>query len=245
MPSMIALFTDFGVKGPYIGQMSAALRRHGFSGDVINLFADAPVFNVMASSRLLSAYRADFPKGAVFLCIVDPGVGGARLPVVVLSGGHWFVGPDNGIFEHILREDSEAKAWEITWRPKKLSSSFHGRDLFAPIAAKILSGDSDGAMIEIKAESLNRFDWPDDIPEVIYLDHYGNAITGIKARPEINTVTVGKETLSLSNTFSSVGKDMPLAYGNANGLIEIAVNQGRADEFFDLSIGSPINFKSV
>jgi len=242
---MIALFTDFGVNGPYIGQMSAALRRHGFSGDVINLFSDAPSFSVKASSRLISAYSVDFPKGTVFLCVVDPGVGSARLPVVVQSCGQWFVGPDNGIFEHILRADDGAKAWEIIWAPPKLSSSFHGRDLFAPIAAKILSGDVDSAIAELKVETLNRFDWPVDISEIIYIDHFGNAITGIKARSEINAVTVGGEAFPLSGTFSSVEKGGPLVYENANGLIEIAVNQGRADTYFNLSIGSPVKFNSV
>ncbi|MEH6403086.1 MAG: SAM-dependent chlorinase/fluorinase [Sneathiella sp.] len=238
---MIVLFTDFGVNGPYIGQMSAALRQYGFSGDVINLFADAPSFSVKASSCLISAYSVDFPKGAVFLCVVDPGVGGTRLPIVVQSCGKWFVGPDNGIFEHMLREDDEAKAWEITWKPRTLSSSFHGRDLFAPIAAKIHAGEAKSALKKIKVGALNRFDWPNDVSEIVYIDHYGNAITGVKAGPEIKAIGVGAKTLPISKTFSSVPKKMPLAYGNANGLIEIAVNQGRADDYFNLSVGSSLN----
>ena len=237
---MIVLFTDFGVNGPYIGQMSAALRRYGFSGDVINLFADAPSFSVKASSCLISAYSVDFPKGTVFLCIVDPGVGGARLPIVVQSCEKWFVGPDNGIFEHMLREDEGVKAWEITWKPHKLSSSFHGRDLFAPIAAKIQTGEAKPALMEMKVAGLNRFDWPNDVPEIIYIDYYGNAITGIKACPEIHAISLGDKTVPIVKTFSSVTKGMPLAYENANGLIEVAVNQGRADGFFNLSVGSPV-----
>lgn len=240
MSDIVALFTDFGANGPYIGQMTVALRGAGYTGDVINLFADAPSFSVKASSRLLSAYMTDFPKETLFLCIVDPGVGGPRLPVVVRSCDRWFVGPDNGLFEYILRLDEAAEAWEIIWRPERLSSSFHGRDLFAPVAAKILAGSTNSIMKKMAFVNLQRFEWPEDLLEIVYIDHYGNGLTGIKSSPGQSNISINGIDLSLSNTFSSVGKGEPLAYCNANGLIEIAVNQGRADEYFNLSIGSPV-----
>ncbi|MBL4907749.1 MAG: SAM-dependent chlorinase/fluorinase [Sneathiella sp.] len=242
---MILLFTDFGENGPYLGQVIAKLRLCGFSGDIINLFADAPAFSVKASACLLAAYSSAFPTNSLFLSIVDPGVGGKRKAMVVKSGGRWFVGPDNGLFEMIVRQDKNAEAWEIGWRPDTLSSSFHGRDLFAPIAAYLLADDTEEKLTPISLLQLVRFDWPDDIAEIVYIDHYGNAMTGLRSGQGIKSVAIGKRNLNLSRTFSSVPGGEPLVYENANGLIEIAVNQGRADDYFDLSVGSPLAYSKV
>ena len=95
---MIALFTDFGLHGPYTGQMKAALHQMAPGTPVIDLFADAPVGNPRASAYLLAVYAAWFPAGTVFLCVVDPGVGGARPPVILEADGRWYVGPGNGLF---------------------------------------------------------------------------------------------------------------------------------------------------
>jgi S-adenosylmethionine hydrolase len=103
------------------------------------LFDDVPSFDPKATAYLLSAYAADFPDNAVFVCVVDPGVGSDRAPIVVKAGEQWFVGPDNGLFEILLRR-REATTWRITWQPDRLSASFHGRDLFAPVAAKLALG---------------------------------------------------------------------------------------------------------
>ena len=93
------------------------------------------------AAYLLAALAVEFPKGSVFLCVVDPGVGGDRLPVVLEADGRWFVGPDNGLLNTVAAQ-SEHVVWRIiTWRPELLSASFHGRDLFAPIAANIARED--------------------------------------------------------------------------------------------------------
>ena len=100
---MIALFTDFGLHGPYTGQMKAVLYQMAPSIPVIDLFADAPVGNPKASAYLLAAYAAWFPEGTVFLCVVDPGVGGARPAIFLQADGRWYIGPGNGLFELIQR----------------------------------------------------------------------------------------------------------------------------------------------
>lgn len=239
---MILLFTDFGETGPYLGQMTARLRVCGYSGDVINLFSDAPAFSVKASACLLATFYAEFPKESLFLSVVDPGVGSERKALVIRSHDRWFVGPDNGIFELLIRHDKGAKAWEIVWKPEKLSTSFHGRDIFAPIAADILNNKTDDKLAPLDIAKVKRFNWPDNLAEIVYIDHYGNAMTGIRAAEGIKSISLKGETLEISNTFSSAAKGTPLAYENANGLIEIAVNQGRADTFFDLRIGSQVAF---
>ncbi|HTR13586.1 MAG TPA: SAM-dependent chlorinase/fluorinase, partial [Roseiarcus sp.] len=101
--AMIALFTDFGLAGPYTGQMKAVLYEMAPGVPVIDLFADAPAGNPRASAYLLAAYSAWFPENTVFLCVVDPGVGGERPAIIVKADGRFFVGPGNGLFELVLR----------------------------------------------------------------------------------------------------------------------------------------------
>src|SRR5271165_4542415 len=130
---LIALFTDFGLAGPYTGQMKAVLLRDAPGIAVVDLFADAPAARPQPSAYLLAAYAAWFPAGTVFPCVVDPGVGGPRVPLIIEADGRWYVGPDNGLFELVLRRAAKARVWRITFEPVSLSASFHGRDLFAPV----------------------------------------------------------------------------------------------------------------
>ena len=132
---MIVLLTDFGLHGPYTGQMKAVLHQTAPGVPVIDLFADAPVGNPKAAAYLLPAYAGWFPAGTVFLCVVDPGVGEARPAIVLEADGRWYVGPGNGLFELVQRRAGATRSWDIEWKPERLSASFHGRDLFAPVAA--------------------------------------------------------------------------------------------------------------
>src|SRR5215813_13179907 len=120
--------------------MKAVLHQMVPGISVVDLFADAPVGNPKASAYLLAVYAAWFPVGTVFLGVVDPGVGGARAPVILEADGRWYVGPGNGLFELVQRRASEARSWQIDSEPASLSASFHGRDLFAPVAAMLARG---------------------------------------------------------------------------------------------------------
>src|SRR6516225_9998574 len=177
---MIALFTDFGFLGPYTGQLKVVLCLAAPKVAVIDLFADAPAGDPKASAYLLAAYAAWFPAGTVFLCVVDPGVGGARPPVIVEADNRWYVGPGNGVFELIQRRAAKARSWEIGWKPERLSASFHGRDLFAPVAAMLTRGAPPPGLLG-KEVADRQTDWPDDLCEIVYVDHFGNAMTGLRA----------------------------------------------------------------
>ena len=238
---MLVLFTDFGLAGPYTGQMKAVLQRLAPGVPVIDLFADAPSRNPKAAAYLLAAYAAWFPPGTVFLAVVDPGVGGARAPVIVEADGRSYVGPENGLFELVRRRAPAATVAEITWRPPGLSASFHGRDLFAPVAAMLARGERPAA--EPRPPGFGRRpDWPDDLPEIVYIDHYGNALTGLRAASlAADAVLVaGGRRIARARTFSAVPAGAALWYENSNGLAEIAVNLGRADQALGLGVGSKI-----
>jgi S-adenosyl-L-methionine hydrolase (adenosine-forming) len=237
---MIVLFTDFGLQGPYTGQMKAVLHRMAPGIPVIDLFADAPTGNPKASAYLLAAYAPWFAAGTTFLCVVDPGVGGARPPVVIEAGGRWYVGPGNGLFELIERRAAKTRSWDIGFKPQHVSASFHGRDLFAPVAAMLARGAPPPG--EPRKHADRRSDWPDDLAEVVYVDHFGNAITGLRASilpPNARLGAAGR-VLERARTFSDRPPGTAFWYENSNGLAEIAVNQGRADRDLGLAIGSPV-----
>ena len=238
---MIVLFTDFGLAGPYTGQVIAALQQTAPDIPVISLFGDAPSGQPRPSAYLLAAYAAWFPAGTVFLCVIDPGVGSDRRAVVAEAGGRVYVGPDNGLFEIVLRRAAAPIVSEISWRPPSLSASFHGRDLFAPVAARLARGESLSAFAQ-SVVPTRYTDWPDDLAEIVYIDHYGSALSGLRGEcvRETAQLRAGGQTLGYARTFSEVREGAPFWYINSNGLVEIAVNGGRADQTLGLSIGSEI-----
>lgn len=239
---MIVLFTDFGPAGPYTGQVKTVLARQAPGVPVIDLFTDAPAFDPQSSAYLLEPYTRDLPAGTVVLAVVDPGVGTARRPLIVDADGRVFIGPDNGLFEMLRRRTRSFEASVIDWRPaKELSATFHGRDLFAPVAAKVVRGERP-ASIPVASGLLGRPDWPDDLPRIVYIDAYGNAMTGMRAETlgKGVRVVVGETSVPYADTFEEVPPGTPLWYGNSNGLVEIAVNCGRADRSLGLCVGTPL-----
>src|SRR5262249_18156714 len=152
---------------------------------------------------LLAAYAVWFPEGTVFLSIVDPGVGGVRPAIFVEADGRWYVGPGNGLFELVQRRARKTRCWDIEWRPKHLSASFHGRDLFAPVAPMLARGESPPGRQHAEGAD-RRVDWPDDLAEVIYIDHYGNALTGLRAAvlPTHARLSAAGRVVERARTFS-------------------------------------------
>jgi hypothetical protein len=238
---MIVLFTDFGIGSPYMGQMRAVLHQGAPALPIVDLFADAPTYDARAAAYLLAAHGPEFPPGTVFVCVVDPGVGGDRPAMVLRADGHTFVGPGNGLFEIIARRAAGFEAQAITWRPGHLSASFHGRDLFAPVAAALASGHN-VAMTAIDDSVWRQPDWPDDLAQVIYLDHFGNAITGLRSGKLSGDqeIEINGHRLVRARTFSDLPVGRAFWYENANGLVEAAVNQGSAAHDLGLALGSAV-----
>jgi len=239
---MIFLFTDFGAEGPYLGQVQAVLQQQAAGITAINLVSDAPAGDPELASYLLAALARQCPAGSVFLCVVDPGVGGERLPVVLEADGNWYVGPANGLL-HTVAVQAEKAEWRIiTWRPPQLSASFHGRDLFAPVAAAIARGD--GHCTSTPWQGPNLEGWPADRAAVVYFDHYGNALTGCRYRSDLdgNELEIGDLRLRQAATFCRAAAGQAFWYRNSCDLVEIAVNQGRADRLGPLRLGAAFRF---
>ncbi len=237
---MIVLFTDFGMEGPYLGQVRAVLYELAPGVPIVDLMADAPRCDPEASACLLAAFIRAYPPTCHCLAVVDPGVGSERAPLIVQVDGRCFVGPDNGLFDRIAADAGEVRCWRIDHRPERLSRTFHGRDLFAPVVARLARGRSPD-------EFGVPFDLPvrrrvPDLERIIYIDRFGNAMTGIDGRA-IDTgrdLVVAATRLGHAGTFAEVGVGEAFWYVNANGLVEIAVNRGSASERFGLVGGETV-----
>jgi S-adenosylmethionine hydrolase len=238
----VVLFTDFGPSGPYTGQMEVVLRQLAPNVPVVNLLSNAPIADPRLSSYLLAALRHSFPVNSVFLAVVDPGVGSERKAVVLQADGQTFVGPDNGLLNTVAVQAKHAQWSEIVWKPEHCSMSFHGRDLFAPVAARLAINETDGLLHPFERNDLG--DWSQDLAEVIYFDHYGNAMTGLRYQQSFSgwTLTVNGMAIKQADTFGAVTEQRAFWYENSSGLVEIAVNKGRAEQHLALKLGMPISF---
>ncbi len=240
---IVHFFTDFGSSGPYLGLMETALLAQCPSARVVNLMADAPAFSPRHAGYLLAAMVPWMARSALVVAVVDPGVGGARRPLLVEAGNRRFIGPDNGLLALLRHGEGPVRAWEIDTTGFRLSASFHGRDLFAPAAGRLLSGRPPD-LEPLPLESLTGCQWPEELPEVIYLDGYGNAMTGLRPPKGggARRLQAGGRLLSRAGTFSEAERGTPFWYVNSLGLVEIAVNQGRADHLLQLAVGAPVEW---
>ena len=242
---MIVLFTDFGGVGPYVGQVNAVLARKAPEIPVIDLLHNAPPFQPKAGSFLLASLIDVFPDDSVFLCVIDPGVGSNRAPGIVEADGRRFVGPDNGLFEIVMRRAKQSSFRRICWKPKNLSASFHGRDVFAPVAAMLCRGENVQSEICLE-ESVRRPHWPDDLEEIIYLDTFGNAMAGVRAQnvPPSAELIINGHRLSRARTFSDLPEGGAFWFENSSGLVEFAVNKGNAAAALDISVGTELSIEA-
>lgn len=237
---MFILFTDFGYEGPYVGQMKAVLYAGAPQVPVVDLMHDAPVFRPGEAGHLLAAYGRGLPADSVTLAVVDPGVGGQRRALAARGDGRWWLGPDNGLLVPALRRCRSLQVWRLH-SPAGAAPTFHGRDLFAPAALQAWrEGKVDGDRLE--ADALVGWDTLETPAAILYIDRYGNAVTGLAGDDLADTAVVraGYRPFRFARTFSSVAPGEPFWYRNSSGLVELAVNQGRADEWPGVELGAPV-----
>jgi hypothetical protein len=217
---------------------------------IVDITHEVEKFNIFEAAFKLRNYYGCFPHGTVHVAVVDPGVGGPRMPIAIEAGGYFFVGPDNGIFSPVLGCLDNPVAVEITsprYMLKDVGATFNGRDIFAPAAAHISSGvgirelgdkASEPVSLEIPEPSVSG---GEITGEILYADSFGNLVTNIRGETvgPGSTVYVGRYRIrGVSGSYGEAGKGELLAIIGSAGLLEISVNQGSAKEFLNTKIVS-------
>ncbi len=237
----IVLYTDFGAADPYVGQLKAVFAAQAPRVTVIDALHEAPAFGIAPAARLLAALAPRYPRGSVFVAVVDPGVGGPRGAIVVDADGRRYVGPDNGLLSIVWQRAARRRCRTIAWRPERLSASFHGRDLFAPVAARLARGRVPAGWLA-PARAPRVVLAADDLAEVIYIDHYGNAMTGLRAagRAREARLRVRGARLAFARTFGEAPRRGAAWTENSLGLVEIVANGANAARRLGLRVGTPV-----
>lgn len=236
------LFTDFSIRGPYLGQMASVLIEACPLARVINLMCDVPFANPRAGAYLLAALSRYLPEKAIVVAIVDPGVGSARKALWLNIGNRWFIAPDNGLLAVLTQGSEDALLCEFDAHPGgKISASFHGRDVFAPVAGAIACGEFPKGK-KMSRQQMVGASWLKNLERIIYIDGFGNAMTGTSAdsMPDFRGLEIGERYIPRAATFSSVGNGKLFCYENSVGLIEIAANKGNAAILLGLQIDDAI-----
>lgn len=254
---IVTLLTDFTAGSGYPAQMKAVILQFLPDAQIVDISHEVPPFDVIAGALLLEACAPRFPPRAVHCAVVDPGVGTSRRPVCLVdAAGHRFVGPDNGLFTPFLGPG--ARVYRLSDRrvvPEPESATFHGRDLFAPVAAW-LAGGGDPARLGPRVPDPVRAGWPEplrrgDAVEGICLaaDPFGTVVTSIAVRHlgarRVREVSVAGQAARLVRTFGEGEPGELLALVGSSGRIEVAVREGSAAKRLGAVRGTPVVVRTV
>jgi len=248
---LITLLTDFGTADSYVAEVKAALLRAAPQATLVDLTHAVPPGDLRAAAYLLGRTWHRFPEGTVHLAVVDPGVGTPRAALAFGAAGHWFVGPDNGLFTPVLRD----AAVEIVTLavPPTAAPTFHGRDLFAPAAAALASGTALQALGQPYLGIPHRLSYRDPhyegksvVGEVVYVDRFGTLVTNLTPEmvPDYAVIEIeGLDIGPLRRTFGDVPTGGLLAYLGSGGQVEIAVRDGSAARRLGMGVGGRIRVR--
>ncbi len=244
MTRIITLLTDFGTADGYVGEMKGVLATGAPGAALVDVAHDVAAQDVDGARLALARYWRRFPAGTVHIVVVDPGVGGARDALAVESEGRFLVGPDNGVLSPaLLHANARCVSLPV---PTSAAPTFHGRDVFAPAAARLAQGVALDALgdphtdpvVRRTPEAIRRTDGT-MAGIVITVDRFGNAVTNLMARRG-GVVEIAGRRVPLARTYSDVGAGAPLALVGSSGLVEIAVRDGSAAALLGLRRGMPV-----
>jgi len=242
---VITLLTDFGTADYFVGAVKGAILSVNPSVIIVDITHEIPPQDVAAGAfTLLAAYKT-FPAGTIHVAVVDPGVGSTRRPIIVSANEQFFVGPDNGLFTYIYDREPSHRTVHVTadryFRAER-STTFHGRDIFAPVAAALSKGiavEEFGAEIndEVRLPSL-------ETPlRIIHIDRFGNCVTNITRDRSPREIVVKGRTISEFREFYGEGdRESLFAIWGSAGFLEISVNGGSAAQVLDVKRGDPVSF---
>jgi S-adenosylmethionine hydrolase len=255
---IISLTTDFGQADSYAGTMKGVILDVCRDATVVDITHDIRPQAVRQAAYLLSIAVPYFPQGTVHLVVVDPGVGSERRAIAVQTERSMYVAPDNGVLDMALRQDQARLAVHLTnhrYHLPQVSTTFHGRDIFAPVAAHLACGTDLREMGEsiplsglVSLPACQPQRQPDGswLGQILHVDHFGNAVTNFQ-RPLLHdgvTVIAGGERIpGLSRTFAAVEPGALVAYVGSSGYLEIAVRDGNGAERLGVDVGDTVEIQ--
>ncbi len=258
VPPIITLTTDFGLADHYVGTMKGVLLNICPDARLVDISHEVPAFSIYAGAYAIAQAAPFFPPGTVHVVVVDPGVGTSRKAVLLEAEKQYFIAPDNGVLSLIFLRHRNAKIWEITnrrlWR-NSLSNTFHGRDLFAPVAAALANGSARPDDVGSQLEEIITL--PDLQPaetqpgfwrgRVLSVDHFGNVITNFLCA-EFREIMQGdfallareQKIVEFRTTFGQAPDGLCFAYCGSSEYIEIGMNQRSAAQYLEIAPGDTV-----
>lgn len=258
--AIITLTTDFGSQDHFVAAMKGAILSINPRATIVDVTHEVPAFEITQGAFLIDEAWRTFPKKTIHVVVVDPGVGTARRPILLEAGGHYFLGPDNGVLAMVYEREKKHKIRHVTNEKlfrQPLSRTFHGRDIFAPVAAHLSKGVTPaqtGKLIDDYLKLHTFFPvhtakraWTG---QVLHVDRFGNLISNflvdqfadIKTRPF--EFAIGTEVLRrLALNYAEVGFGEPFVIVGSSGYLEVAVNQGHAARKLGCGPGAPIELR--
>jgi S-adenosylmethionine hydrolase len=263
-PPVIGLITDYGWDDPYVAELKGAIITVEPNAHILDLLHGVEASNVGHDAYLLDQVAQEFPSGTIFVAVVDPQVGTERAPILLqTAAGKFYVGPDNGIFTLVLAREGFTGAWKLDqpeyFRAGTPAHTFHGRDIFGPVAAHLAAGTDPGRMgTPLPEKNLTLL--PQREPsysagaisvQVLHIDRFGNVILNLPQDSEaaaklkegnLAKIMVDHESYSapLVKTYGEVGKGRLILLYGSNGLLEIGMNQGSAAHMLKVEPGATL-----
>ena len=254
---VIALLTDFGTQDYFVGAMKGAILSINAEVKIVDITHEIPPQNLTAASFTLRACYENFPRKTIFVAVVDPGVGSNRKAILVETDAYYFVAPDNGLLSFVFDKEREFGVFELTeekFFAEKVSRTFHGRDVFAPIAAHLSNGvqpEEFGAKIKdfIRLKTIAPHKISEGLieAEITHADHFGNLVTNLKHSdlPEKFTLEIGGKVISKLQTFFAEAKKSELfMISGSAGFLEIAAFQDSAQSILRVAVGEKVRLRT-
>ena len=258
MAAVFVLLTDFGSGDCYAGQVKGALARKAPDAKVIDLTHEVRPFKPLHAGFFLATSEAHFPRGSVFICVVDPGVGGRRDLVMLKKNGRFFLAPDNGLLSLLRRKSGNEWAWRLRANQEGLAGgrTFHARDIMAPMAARLAHGE-DPAELGDEIDPRTLYDHPVCQPRregqileaaVLHVDRFGNCILNLGeddwlpelGRSGLTLVEPERRELDYALCYEELKPGLLGLVHGSQGYLELALNQDSAAKLLGLDIESRV-----
>jgi S-adenosylmethionine hydrolase len=250
---IITLTTDFGFSDPFVGIMKGVILGIEPATQIVDISHDIHSYDILEAAFLIHSTYRYFPKGTIHVVVVDPGVGSARRPIAASADGHYFIAPDNGVLSAVVNND----VYHITNRSlflDSVSQTFHGRDIFSPVAAHLAKGTPIESVGPRILDFLNRplpkprLQGDKTVGTVLRIDKFGNIITNLRKRDLSNDFTIhvaGMTITRLCSSFSEAQRGEFFAIEGSTGFIELALDRGSAADKLNVERGDEIEVEST